>query len=117
MLRGLGSAQAEPYDKWRALCGENRYSTTLHVLNSAIVKLGKLTRVERVYRGIAGGLLPDSWKVENEFGVRGGVEPAFMSTSLNKAQAAFYARGGADKSKANAPAVLFENFCCSHFIT
>ena len=57
---------------------------------------------------MSGGLLPESWKKENEFGVRGGVEAAFMSTSLDKAQAAFYARGGADKSKANAPAVLFE---------
>lgn len=73
VLRGLGSAQAAPHDKWKALCGENRYSTTLHVLNSAIVKLGKLTRVEKVYRGIAGGLLPESFWRANEHGVCGGV--------------------------------------------
>ena len=32
----------------------NKYSTTLHAINSAIIKLGKLTRATKVYRGISG---------------------------------------------------------------
>ena len=36
----------------------NTYTTTLHAINSAIVKLGKLTKATKVYRGIAGVRLP-----------------------------------------------------------
>ena len=37
----------------------NMYTTTLHGINSAIIKLGKLTVAEKVYRGIAGMKLKD----------------------------------------------------------
>ena len=43
-------------------------------------KLGKLTKVQKVYRGISGGVLPDEFWNRNEFNVRGGVEFAFTST-------------------------------------
>ena len=33
----------------------------LHVINSCIVKLGKLVAVSKVYRGVVGGVLPDSF--------------------------------------------------------
>ena len=69
----------------RAAC--NRYTTTLHCINSAIVRLGKLTVASKVYRGIGGMALPDAFWTPNEFGVMGGVESAFMSTTLNKAVA------------------------------
>ena len=39
----------------------NKYTTTLHAINSAIVKLGKLTVATKVYRGIAGKKLPDEF--------------------------------------------------------
>ena len=71
----------------------NIYATTLHAVNSAVIKLGKLTKAETVYRGIGGKALPpEFWKV-NRFGVRGGVEPAFMSTTLNREVAMTYASG------------------------
>ena len=36
----------------------------MHVINSAIVKSSKLTKAAKVYRGVAGGRLPDSfWTV------------------------------------------------------
>ena len=34
------------------LCQGNGYTTTLHAVNSAIVKLGKVTTAEKVYRGV-----------------------------------------------------------------
>jgi NLR family CARD domain-containing protein 3 len=71
----------------------NKYTTTLHGINSAIIKLGKLTKATKVYRGIAGMALPDDFWEPNEHGVRGGVEPAFMSTTLNKEVAMDYAAG------------------------
>ena len=72
----------------------NKYTTTLHGINSAIVKLGKLTQATKVYRGISGMKLPDQFWTPNEFGVRGGVEQAFMSSSTDLSVAMGYASGG-----------------------
>ena len=69
----------------------NKYTTTLHCINSAIVKVGKLTHACVVYRGVSGGKLPDSFWVPDEFGCRGGVEPGFMSTTQSLAVATGYA--------------------------
>ena len=52
----------------------NKYTTTLHGINSAVIKLGKLTKATKVYRGISGMALPKEFWEENAFGVRGGVE-------------------------------------------
>ena len=71
----------------------NIYTTTLHAVNSAVIKLGKLTKAETVYRGIGGKALPTEFWTPNDFGVRGGVEPAFMSTTLNREVAMTYASG------------------------
>ena len=71
----------------------NIYTTTLHAVNSAVIKLGKLTKAETVYRGIGGKALPTEFWTPNSFGVRGGVEPAFMSTTLNREVAMTYASG------------------------
>ena len=98
-------------------CQRNQYTTTLHVINSAIVKLKNLTRAGTVYRGISGGVLPPEfwdervWRdrrpVEEKaslspsptpspspskrYGVMGGVEFAFMSTTRDRAVAVDYA--------------------------
>eukprot|EP00965_Chrysotila_dentata_P101992 3366427-Pleurochrysis_carterae.AAC.2 len=95
VLRGLGSENAYLRRSFDELCMGNTYTTTLHVINSAIVKLGKLTRAARVYRGLAGKALPSSFFAKNEFGVKGGVESAFMSTTTERRVALGYARGGA----------------------
>ena len=42
-------------------CKGNAYVTSCHVINSAIKKTSKLTTVARVYRGVAGGILPESF--------------------------------------------------------
>ena len=44
----------------------NKYTTTMHTINSAVVKLSKVTTATRVYRGIAGGRLPASFQTPNE---------------------------------------------------
>ena len=56
-----------------------RYTTTLHVINSAIIKLSKLTSATKLYRGVSGALLPRPFWTPNQYNVRGGVEVAFMS--------------------------------------
>ena len=90
------------------LCQGNKYTTTLHAINSAIIKLSKLTKAKLVYRGVSGGVLPDECRKPNSYGVRGGIEGGFMSTTSEKKIAVFYAKGGADKSKEGSSAILFE---------
>ena len=57
---------------------------------------GKLTCAATVYRGVS-GLLPDQFWTPNHWGVRGGVENGFMSTTLDREVAMNYAAssGGA----------------------
>lgn len=75
-------------------CLGNRYTTTIHVINSGIIKLSKLTKASRVYRGMRQGLLPPQFWSADERGSRGGVEFGFMSTTTSKAVALQYTRGG-----------------------
>jgi hypothetical protein len=69
----------------------NMYATTLHAINSSIVKLAKLAVAAKVYRGVSGRVLPAEFWRPNEFDVRGGVEGAFMSTTLDREVAMSYA--------------------------
>ena len=80
--------------EYEETCLGNNYVTTLHVLNSCIVKLSKLTKVQKVYRGLGRGVLPSAFWKANQYGVRGGVEAAFMSTTACREVAASYASGG-----------------------
>jgi|EP00966_Prymnesium_polylepis_P017997 NLR family CARD domain-containing protein 3 len=83
LLRGFGPALEG--------CKDNTYITTIHVINSAIVKVSKLTKATKVYRGVAGGVLPESFWRPNEQGVKGGIESAFMSTTFDRSVAMDYA--------------------------
>ena len=94
MLRGFGPALAG--------CKGNRYVTTAHVLNSCIVKMSKLTKVQPVYRGVAGGVLSERFWTPNAQGIRGGVEAAFLSTTYDREVALHYA------SVPGKPAIVFE---------
>jgi hypothetical protein len=72
----------------------NKYTTTLHAINSAIIKLSKLTKASTVYRGVHDMVLPDQFWTPNKYGVRGGIDSAFMSTTLKREEANKYARSG-----------------------
>ncbi len=80
------------------------YVTTLHAINSAILKLARQTKACTVYRGVNGGVLPSEFWEENEHGVRGGVDLAFMSTTTERGVALGYMAQG----KATAARMLFE---------
>ena len=70
LLRGFGRALEG--------CRGNKYVTTTHAINSCIVKCSKLTQATIVYRGVSGGVLPQSFWKANQQGVRGGIEAAFV---------------------------------------
>ena len=74
------------------------FVTTLHVLNSAILKLSRVQPAEKVFRGNQGGVLPDQFWKPNKDNVRGGIELGFMSTTTNREIAEKYSTEKKDKS-------------------
>ena len=64
----------------------------MQALNSAIIKISKLTRATSVYRGISGASLPAEFlTVDPATGVRGGVEFGFSSMTTEHGVATKYA--------------------------
>ena len=94
VLRGSSALVPHFVDEFERLCSGNKYVTSLHACNSAVVKLGKLTSAAIVYRGVS-GLLPEAFWTPNRWGVCGGVENGFMSTTLDRQVAMAYAASGA----------------------
>ena len=75
------------------------YVTTLHAINSGIIKLSKQTKACTVYRGVAGGVLPDQFWEPNEHGVIGGIEMGFMSTTTERNVALSYTQQQSSEAK------------------
>ena len=69
---------------YHALNLDNNYKTTIYMIDSAIMKLSKLTKCDRVYRGMTGGLLPEQFWKSDDQGVRGGIEFAFLSVTRER---------------------------------
>ncbi|EKX47156.1 hypothetical protein GUITHDRAFT_107067 [Guillardia theta CCMP2712] len=66
--------------------GQFSYVTTIHMINSGILKLASASPLppgRKVYRGLSGMRLPECFFVDDASGCRGGVELAFMSTTVN----------------------------------
>ena len=74
--------------------GLNTYTTTIHAINSSIIKLSKLTVATQVFRGVSKMALPERFWSANQFGVKGGIEGGFMSSTADKAVAMSYASSG-----------------------
>ena len=77
-LRAYGNADKPGYVPMRGRIdpGEsvaNRFVTTIHAINSGVLKLSKLQPACTIYRGVSRMKLPDGFLKMNEFGVRGGV--------------------------------------------
>ena len=76
-------------------CKGNLYATTIHGINSAVIKLSKLQVACPVYRGSTRAVLPAQFWQKDDFGLSGGVEFGFTSTTVERAQALHYAQGQA----------------------
>ena len=99
LLRAYGNQESRGIVPAYALVGagqdvRGRFTTTLHVLNSGVLKLAKLQPAIQVYRGISGMRLPKSFTEKNKQNVAGGVEYGFMSTTTDEAVAMSFAKGG-----------------------
>eukprot|EP01051_Picozoa_sp_SAG22_P005799 SAG22_NODE_357_length_11761_cov_2.572115_6_plen_1079_part_00 len=71
-----------------------RFVTTIHSVNSGILKCSRLQPACKIYRGISGMHLPDSFLDKNAYNVQGGVEYGFMSCTTDINIAITYAAGG-----------------------
>ena len=65
-----GAKDGSLHWKWH-----NRYTTTIHGINSLIIKSSKLTVAAPVYRGLSGATLPKGFFTEDEDGLTGGTAP------------------------------------------
>jgi hypothetical protein len=87
--------------------GGNKFSTTIHVLNSAVCKLARAVRLPEgklLFRGLGGLVeLPDGFFKADERGCSGFAEWGFMSTTSNKEIAVSYS---GVKENRPAPTVL-----------
>ena len=74
----------------------NRYVTTIHCINSAIIKLARASPLEPlvVHRGSCGMRLPVQFAAKDDLGRQGDVELGIMSCTANKNVALQYAAGG-----------------------
>ena len=89
------------YAGWARSRRGNLYTTTVFLINSAIVKLCLTATV--TYR--VNGRAPGQFLTPNEYNVRGGIEAGFMSTTLERGVALHYASSGGTQL---AVGVLFE---------
>jgi hypothetical protein len=91
------------------MCQGNGYVTTLHCINSTVVKTSKLSTVTKVYRGVSSGQLPADFWAPNAYGACGAIEAAFVATTTDRAAAVeFAAAGGGGELEAGKPGVLLE---------
>ena len=67
----------------------------IHAINSCVITLSKLTKAGCVYRGLTGATLPESFFTKDEFGLSGGIEFGFTSTTPDREVAMGYAKGKA----------------------
>lgn len=74
------------------------FTTTLHVLNSGVLKMARLQPALPVYRGFSRMQLPKAFTELNQDNVRGGVEYGFMSTTTDKEVALTFAKDGDRKT-------------------
>ena len=83
----------------------NRYATSIHAVTSCVLKLAKVTAACKVYRGLKDAQLPDAFFTPNQYGVRGGIEYGFSSTTTDREQALHYA-GASGNDALSASTVL-----------
>ena len=108
VLRGFGDAPGSTFlaETARKLTKGNKYVTTIHAINSAVIKLSKLSKAGKVYRGVCYGLLPEQFWKGDESGVCGGIEFGFQSTTRERAQAVHYAKGGGWAKEGDAMTIM-----------
>ena len=84
---------------------DGRFVTTIHAMNSGVLKLSVLTPITKVYRGAAGMKMPERLMKPDAFNSRLGIEMGFMSTTTDAKVALVY---GKDKNADRALNQVYE---------
>eukprot|EP01051_Picozoa_sp_SAG22_P005512 SAG22_NODE_329_length_12249_cov_27.341646_7_plen_1215_part_00 len=106
-LRAMGTGGTVAFGLPAHLLGTSvrgRFTTTLHAINSGVIKMSRLQPKCEVYRGMNGMKLPKSFVQPDVFGVRSGVEYGFMSATLDRTVAEKYSKG----KDPNIPSLVLE---------
>eukprot|EP01052_Picozoa_sp_SAG31_P028816 SAG31_NODE_2813_length_5048_cov_8.252576_2_plen_574_part_00 len=98
VLRAMGNPEQPGFVQARdrnfgGMDARGCFVTTLHNINHGVIKLSYLSDTTRVYRGLAGMKLPETFLTPDATGVRAGVEYGFMSTTANEEVALGYSKG------------------------
>jgi hypothetical protein len=103
------------HDAFMALCRGNPYTTSLHALRSAVLKLSQIGTAHTVYRGVSSSSVPHwLWKrpaagtKESEEASRGGIELGFLSATTDAEQAMKYASEAVDAADGSAKRMVLE---------
>jgi hypothetical protein len=93
----LRSKSGNPFltGRFDEVCQGTHYCTSLHSINSCIIKMSKLMKAQPIYRGSTRAKLPHAFLHANAFGIKGGIEYGFTSTTVEREQAMDYAHGAA----------------------
>lgn len=94
------------------------YTTTIHAINSAILKISMASPVPRdglTYRGMKGVKLPQRFWGRDATGCKGGTERGFCSTTTDMQVALHYASGGVMPVLFQVPAQ--SHTCCSRWFS
>jgi len=70
---------------------KGKYLYTVHAISSGVIKLSRIQPVEDVWRGLSGGVVPESFLVADAMGAKGGIDFGLMSTTTDRDIAMFYA--------------------------
>jgi hypothetical protein len=88
--RGSDVPFGDRYPIMRGMHTAGRFVTTIHAINSGVLKLSVLTPMSKIYRGAAGMKMPESLLEPDSFGFKVAVESAFMSTTTDRTVAISY---------------------------
>ena len=94
--------------QYEELCHGNNYVSTIHAVNSCVIKLSKLTTAGKIWRGVCYGVTPSSFWTPSAEGICGGVEFGFQSMSRSYANAEYYACGCGVATMGEDATTLFE---------
>lgn len=83
-LRSMSSGGTVPErdSQLGGLRTHGRYTTTIHAINSGIIKLSRIQPTCTIYRGMSGMKLPSSFLEPNAYNVRAGVEVSLASVKF-----------------------------------
>ena len=116
VLRGrLEGEGTGAHDAFMALCRGNPYTTSVHALRSAVLKLSQIGTAHTVYRGVSSSFVPHwLWKrpaagtKESEEASHGGIEIGFLSATTDAEQAMKYASEAVDAADGSAKRMVLE---------